>query len=70
VTLQVPLGTPPGTYQLLACADDRGAVTETREDDNGRVAKRKRPLSSAGGMRVDAFSDTSYPTDAEGPRSS
>jgi tetratricopeptide (TPR) repeat protein len=66
VTLQVPLGTPPGTYQLLACADDRGAVTETREDDNCRVAKRKRPLSSAAGMRVDAFSDTSYPADPEG----
>ena len=65
VTLQVPLGTPAGTYQLLACADDRGAVDESREDDNCRVAKKKRPVTSGPGMRVDAFSDTIFPTERE-----
>jgi tetratricopeptide (TPR) repeat protein len=65
VTLQVPLGTPAGTYQLLACADDRGAVSESREHDNCRVAKKKRPVASGPGMRVDAFSDTIFPTEDE-----
>ena len=65
VKLEVPLGTPAGTYQLLACADDRGAVDESREDDNCKVAKRKRELPGGTGLRVDAFSDTLFPPDAE-----
>lgn len=34
-------GTPAGRYTLVACADDRGAVTEQKEDDNCRAAAGK-----------------------------
>ena len=65
VKLEVPVGTPAGNYQLLACADDRGAVAESREEDNCKAAKKTRPVTGGGGMRVDAFSDTFFPPDAE-----
>ena len=68
VKVEVPLGTPAGTYQLMACADDRGAVDESREDDNCRVARKKRPVTGGGAMRVDAFSDTFFPPDADSER--
>lgn len=32
--VRVPLGTPAGEYTLLACADDHGEVTESKETDN------------------------------------
>jgi tetratricopeptide (TPR) repeat protein len=38
--VRVPLGTPAGEYVLLACADDRGAVAETKEADNCVASKR------------------------------
>jgi tetratricopeptide (TPR) repeat protein len=65
VSLEVPLGTPSGSYQLLACADDRGTVDETREDDNCRAAKKQRPVTSGGATRIDAFSDSAFPPDEE-----
>jgi subtilase family serine protease/subtilisin family serine protease len=34
VTVFIPAGTPAGTYFLLACADDLGAVAETNESNN------------------------------------
>ena len=34
----IPLGTNPGTYFLIACADDRTAVVESDEGNNCRVA--------------------------------
>lgn len=39
--LTVPGATRPGVYHLLACADDRGAVRESAEAPNCRVAKRR-----------------------------
>ncbi len=33
-TVTIPLGTPPGTYRLLACADDTQLVAETNEGNN------------------------------------
>ena len=34
VNVVIPAGTPAGTYMLLACADDLGAVAETDETNN------------------------------------
>jgi hypothetical protein len=34
VTVTIPPGTAPGSYFLLACADDRGNVKEARENNN------------------------------------
>lgn len=65
--LTVPFGTRPGTYYLLACADDRAAVAEAVEDDNCRVATHpegdvEKPtpiqiLAEDVAYRVDAYSD-------------
>lgn len=33
-TVRIPTATPPGTYYLLACADDTGAVAEVDETNN------------------------------------
>jgi hypothetical protein len=38
-TVTVPTTTPLGTYVLLACADDRGAVEEGEEGDNCLIAE-------------------------------
>jgi hypothetical protein len=62
----VPLGTRPGRYHLLACADDRAAVAEAAEGNNCRVATHPEngvevptPIQvlAEGEYRVDAFSD-------------
>lgn len=45
--VQVPVGTRAGRYTLLACADDRGAVAETRENDNCRAASRPVKVAAA-----------------------
>lgn len=66
VSLQVPAGTPPGNYRVLACADDRGAVKERREHDNCRVAARTAVVASApvtGVLR--SLSSARRPLDAE-----
>lgn len=58
IAVQVPVGTRAGRYTLLACADDRGAVAEAREDDNCRAAGR--PVKVAGApdsTSVQALSD-------------
>src|SRR5262249_17903059 len=34
ITVFIPSGTPAGTYYLLGCADDLGAVNETNEANN------------------------------------
>src|SRR5207249_11003918 len=38
VTVAIPGSTLPGTYYLLACADDAGAVPETDETNNCRAS--------------------------------
>jgi subtilase family serine protease len=38
MTLTIPTTTPPGTYVLLACADDLGAVVESDEQNNCRAS--------------------------------
>jgi tetratricopeptide (TPR) repeat protein len=63
----IPIGIRPGAYYLLACADDRGAVAEAREDDNCRVAthpeddaEKPTPIQIVAEeqqYRIDAFSD-------------
>ena len=62
----VPLGTQPGRYHLLACADDRSAVAEAAEGDNCRVATHPEggvevptpiQIQAEGEYRLDAFSD-------------
>jgi tetratricopeptide (TPR) repeat protein len=66
VRVQVPGGTPTGRYHLLACADDRGAVRESRENDNCRASGSeiavRAPASGSG--RIHAFSDTVQPLPA------
>jgi hypothetical protein len=37
-TLAMPPGIKPGTYYLIACADDLGQIAEANETDNCRVA--------------------------------
>jgi len=44
VTVTIPAATPPGTYRLLACADDGRVVVESDEADNC--------LASAGAVAV------------------
>ncbi|MCW3013931.1 MAG: hypothetical protein JWO02_1023, partial [Solirubrobacterales bacterium] len=38
--VRVPIGTRPGVYKVLACADDRAAVRESAEAPNCLAAKR------------------------------
>jgi hypothetical protein len=38
VTVTIPSGTPLGTYYLVSCADDLGAVNETNEGNNCRTS--------------------------------
>jgi hypothetical protein len=35
----IPLGTSPGSYYVLACADGLGAVAESDEADNCRASR-------------------------------
>jgi tetratricopeptide (TPR) repeat protein len=55
----VPLGTPAGSYFLLACADDRGAVAESKEGDNCVASKRAAKVNPrpAPEYRLDSFRD-------------
>lgn len=58
--VEVPAGTPPGEYRVLACADDRGRIREAREHDNCRAAKRKLRVSAPNSgltLRSEAFAD-------------
>lgn len=67
----VPIGTRPGVYHLLACADDRGAVRESREGDNCAVATHPeggvekpspiRVIAEEQEYRIDALSDVFEP---------
>ena len=70
-TVMVPIGTRPGVYHLLACADDRGAVREDREGDNCAVATHPedgvekpsliRVIAEEQEYRIDALSDVFEP---------
>ena len=67
----MPIGTRPGVYHLLACADDRGAVREAREGDNCVVATHPeggvekpsliRVIAEEQEYRIDALSDVFEP---------
>ncbi len=63
----VPVGVRPGSYRVLVCADDRGAVREKSESNNCAVAARPLAVTAApgtGGMRLEQFADTaSWPED-------
>jgi subtilase family serine protease len=45
VTVTIPSGTPAGTYFLIACADDLGAVNESNETNNCLAATRTTALT-------------------------
>lgn len=69
VSLAVPIGTPPGRYTVLACADDRGTVAESDEKDNckaaGALAVKEAPGSDD--LWVQQFADTArWPDDETG----
>jgi tetratricopeptide (TPR) repeat protein len=56
----VPAGTSPGEYYLLACADDRGAVRESQEQNNCLGSRKKvriDPLPGSDVLRIDAAAD-------------
>jgi tetratricopeptide (TPR) repeat protein len=69
--VMVPIGTRPGVYHLLACADDRAAVREAREGDNCAVATHPengvekpsliRVVAEEQEYRIDALSDVFEP---------
>jgi len=66
-SVQVPIGTPAGRYALLACADDRGTVTERREDDNCRAAPKAVRVATlaADTSTISALSDVLDPPTIE-----
>ena len=47
-TLTVPAGVPPGSYVLIACADDTGRIREQRERNNCRSATRRLRIVASG----------------------
>jgi hypothetical protein len=62
VGVGVPVGTAPGVYRLLACADDRGAVREKTEYDDCTPASTAIRVTAAPGtdqMRLPSYADTS-----------
>lgn len=67
----VPIGTPAGTYALLACADDRGTVKESQEAGNCAIATKRITVTTVPGsetLRLDQLSDVfRWPDDESGP---
>ncbi|NYJ00715.1 tetratricopeptide (TPR) repeat protein [Nocardioides thalensis] len=66
----VPVGTPAGRYQVLACADDRGQVKESDERDNCAAASGAvtvREAAGSDGLHMEQFADTLlWPEDEQG----
>jgi subtilase family serine protease len=56
-TLKIQAGTPPGTYFLLACADDLKAVTEASEKNNCAASATTLVIASAPDLVVTSVSD-------------
>lgn len=57
----VPVGTPAGSYRVLACTDDRGTVKEADEADNCTAATsalRVREVAGSDDLTVQAFSQS------------
>ena len=48
VTVTIPSGAAPGTYRLLACADDQSVVAETSEGNNCRASTGSVAVSGTG----------------------
>jgi tetratricopeptide (TPR) repeat protein len=68
VELRVPVGTPADSYTVLACADDRGTVTESNEADNCTPATTDLQIKEEVGsddLSVQAFSETYRWPDSE-----
>lgn len=67
--LRVPIGTPPGRWHLVACADDTGKVTESKEHENCRTAKRTIQVTADPKQyTLQAFSDQEVLLDDETAR--
>ena len=61
VSVGVPVGTAPGTYRLLACADDRGVVREKVEYNDCTPAPTTIRVTAAPGtdrMQLPSYADT------------
>lgn len=56
----VPVGTAAGKYMVLACADDAGAVRESAEGDNCRVADpvQVKPAPGSADLQLGEFADS------------
>jgi subtilase family serine protease len=52
VTVVIPLTTKPGTYYLLACADDTELVPESNEENNCKAASGTVVLTDVGGGAI------------------
>lgn len=67
-TLTVPVGTPAGSYTVLACADDRGTVKESNEAGNCTAATTDLQVQEGvgpGDMMLQTFSETYRWPDSE-----
>lgn len=61
-TVGIPVGTAPGSYRVLACADDRGVAREGNETDNCTAATATLRVTAAPGtatMALASYADTS-----------
>lgn len=61
-TVGIPVGTAPGSYRVLACADDRGVAREGNEIDNCTAATTSLRVTAAPGtgtMALPSYADTS-----------
>lgn len=71
VELTVPIGTQPGSYTVVACADDKGKVAEKNEADNCTPAGKALKVTAPDGndeLTVQQFADTTrWPEDEEWP---
>ena len=69
VELTVPVGTAAGNYTVLACADDRGKVSEKNEAGNCTAAGQKltvTPAEGSGGLVLQTFADSyGWPDDED-----
>src|SRR5262249_45130304 len=63
VTVTIPSGAAPGTYRLLACADDLNAVAETNDGNNCRTATGAIAVSGTGTFVLSPTAATVLPGD-------
>jgi hypothetical protein len=61
VSVTIPSATSPGTYHVLACADDTGSVGETNENNNCRASTGTMAVSGTGTFELSPPAATVLP---------